>query len=70
MTSVPLLRDGDQLEFDFDEMPWNGVSPRYLTREYSSCKMGKPRGNRRVFPEVVTDPHQLEFRLEGGSFGS
>ncbi len=60
----------EQLAFVFEEMPWNGVSPRYLTRIIFEVKLPKPRGNRRVVYEMVTDPHQLELPLEGGSYGS
>ena len=51
-------RDGDQLELDlFPGVPWNGRSPRALTR----CRNGlylrpEPPGH-----EVFFDPEQLEL---------
>ncbi len=65
-----LFRTGDQLEFQFTGSPWNCRSPRYLTRFEINHTFAKAARLRRDFDAEVTDPHQLELRLQGGSFGS
>ncbi len=66
MRSVEVhIRDGDQLELDlFPEVPWNGYSPRDLTRSRKvlSLRQGPPppRG------DAGADPRQLElWPIEG-----
>ncbi len=52
------LRDGDQLRLQlFDGEPWNGVSPRVLTRSAKALflRQKPPRH------EVFFDPEQLEL---------
>ncbi len=70
MTTPGLSRIGDQLEIEFRGLPWNGYSPRYLTRFELNRTFAKPAREERYFDEFVTDPAQLNFRLEGGSYGS
>jgi len=52
------LRDGDQLRLDlFLEEPWDGQSPRFLTRCFIPLFLRqKPPSH-----EVFFDPEQLEF---------
>ena len=67
-----LLRVGDQLELDLQgAAPWNGRSPRSLTRGYlwnveKSLTFAKPaRGM-----EHYEDPAQLKIFLKGSPNGS
>ncbi len=57
-TTGGILRDGDQFELDlFPGVPWEGRSPRALTRVGSGLFLRQePPGH-----EVYVDPAQLDF---------
>ena len=68
--SLGLSRICDQLGLEFRDLPWNGVSPRYLTRAVLKRKMQKPRGKDEISDAELEGLGQLRLRLEGGSYGS
>jgi len=57
---------GEQLQLDL-RMPWNGVSPRYLTKAPRKLKLAN-EGTGRLIRDVPVV--QLELFPEGTSFGS
>ncbi len=58
-------REGDQLLLDL-RMPWNGVSPRYLTRVHLSSKFARRARAARCYKRF--GEAQLELFPEGTSF--
>jgi len=61
-----LIADGEQLSLKL-KMPWEGVSPRYLTKGHSALSLasdGAPR------PIRNANGLQLELFPEGTSYGS
>jgi len=64
---VLLPRDSDQLQLQLG-LPWDGVSPRYLTRSaelFTFAPEGTGRTVRDRFPDA-----QLELFPEGTHYGS
>ncbi len=61
---------GEQLELRFLELPWNGVSPRYLTKHVFNRTFAKAARLERDIDAGVMDPHQLQLPLEGAPYGS
>ena len=60
----------EQLELDL-RMPWNGVSPRYLTSCFAAFSLsseGTGRSNLR--PLEAIDVDQIELFPEGTSYGT
>ncbi len=62
-----MSRIGEQLELSLDDVrlqrvvvPWNGVSPRVLTRAYSRFILETQGGGHEV------DPHQVEIFADAG----
>ncbi len=54
---MAFLRDGDQLLLDLG-MPWDGVSPRYLTRGFVPCTFAG------TSPPQLGDPPELTAQVE------
>ncbi len=62
--------NSEQLKLELG-MPWDGISPRYLTRAPKRLSLAS-EGTGRVNLEPIRPVQviQLELRLEGGSYGS
>jgi len=59
-----------QLALDWGREPWNGVSPRCLTKSVLKRTLPRPRGYNEILHAPFEDPEQIELRLKGGSNGS
>ena len=61
------LRDSNQFELVFKEMPWNGYSPRGLTKAFGSFSFIR-EGTGRLSQDASAE--QLELFPEGTSYGT